>query len=249
MKPRRAYLAAASSVSITLVAVATLAIQVYIPATRGYFNIGEVMVYMVALLLGSRIGCIAGGLGSALADIISGYGFYAPATLIAKGLEGYLVGYISRLRLKITRRSYRILSVILPITLTLIFWAIFSQLYTGLAEVTLTYYAIEVEIPPALWIIVAIAILVILATYLSKADSENIASIIAIVCGGSMMVLCYYLYEQIVLGVYALAEVPINIGQMLVGLSVSLPLSKALAKINLPAIIEDYGRHPSRLDS
>jgi uncharacterized membrane protein len=249
VKPRGAYFAAVSSISIALVAVATLAIQVYIPATRGYFNIGEVMVYTIALLFGPRIGCIAGGLGSALADIISGYSFYAPVTLIAKGLEGYLVGRISRLRLNITRRFYRILSVILPITLTLVFWAISSQLYTGLAEVTLTYYAIEVEIPPALWIIVSIALLVILAVYLSKVDSENIARIIAIICGGSIMVSCYYLYEQVILGVYALAEVPVNIGQMLIGLSVSIPLSKALAKINLPTIIEDYGRHPSRLDS
>ncbi|MEM2739698.1 MAG: hypothetical protein QXQ29_02735 [Candidatus Bathyarchaeia archaeon] len=56
-------------------------------------------------------------------------------------------------------------------------------------------------------------------------------NVVAIVCGGSVMVLSYYLYEQMVLGVYALVEVPINIGQMLVGLLLSIPLSEALSRI------------------
>jgi uncharacterized membrane protein len=37
---------------------------------------------------------IAGGLGSALADVISGYAVWAPWTLVIKGLEGLIAGLI-----------------------------------------------------------------------------------------------------------------------------------------------------------
>ncbi|MCS7112885.1 MAG: ECF transporter S component [Nitrososphaerota archaeon] len=231
MKSRRAYFVAISSISTALVAIATLALQVYIPATRGYFNIGEVMVYTVALIFGPKVGGFAGGVGSALADIISGYGYYAPATLIAKGLEGYIVGYVSRFKLRVSHRSYRILSLAIPLILTLVFWSISSQVYTGLAEVTLLYYALKAEIPTTLWIIVSIALFVSLTVYLFRVGYDSMVKVVAIICGGSIMVLCYYLYQQMVLGVYALVEVPINIGQMLVGLLLSIPLSEALSRI------------------
>ena len=63
--------------------------------TGGYFNFGDVIVVTTALLFGSTIGGIAGGLGSALADIVLGYGLFAPFTLVIKGIEGFVVGYIA----------------------------------------------------------------------------------------------------------------------------------------------------------
>lgn len=36
-----------------------------------------------------------GSLGSALADVVTGYAYWAPATLIIKGVEGFLVGWFS----------------------------------------------------------------------------------------------------------------------------------------------------------
>jgi uncharacterized membrane protein len=48
------------------------------------------------------------------------------------------------------------------------------------------------------------------------------------------MVLGYFLYEQIVLGypfLQALAEVPVNIIQMLVGLIVAIPIMHAVRRI------------------
>jgi len=246
---RRVYFVAVSSISTALVALATLAIQVSIPTTRGYFNMGEVMVYTVSLIFGPRVGGLAGGLGSALADIASGYSFYAPATLVAKGLEGYIVGRISRFKLCISRISHRILSIAIPLILTLAFWSISSQMYTGLAEITLIYYPLEAEIPLTLWMMASIALFILLTVYVSRVSYENMVKIIAILYGGSVMVLSYYLYEQIVLDVYALVEVPINIGQMLVGLILSIPLSEALARMNLPMVIENYDRYSSRSKS
>lgn len=74
--------------------VATMLIQIPIPPTRGYLNFGEILVFTSALLFGRFVGGLAGGIGSAMADIITGYGYFAPYTLIIKGLEGFLAGAI-----------------------------------------------------------------------------------------------------------------------------------------------------------
>ena len=79
---------------IVVVALITLWIRIPLPS-RGYFNFGDVAVVFSGLVLGNLArkrnfwwGAGAGGIGSALADIIGGYGMFAPITLIAKGLEG-----------------------------------------------------------------------------------------------------------------------------------------------------------------
>lgn len=65
--------------------VATMLIQVPTP-TKGYVNLGDCIVNISAWLLGPVYGTAAAGIGSAMADVISGYIVYAPATLIIKGL-------------------------------------------------------------------------------------------------------------------------------------------------------------------
>ena len=79
-----------------LVAVATLAIRIPVPATQGYVNVGDAVVLVAGLLGGVWIGALAGGVGSALADIYGGYAHWAPFTLLIKGLEGGLVGWLAR---------------------------------------------------------------------------------------------------------------------------------------------------------
>jgi uncharacterized membrane protein len=77
-----------------VVALITLFIRIPLPS-RGYFNLGDVAVVFSGLVLGGLAGkrnfwwgAGAGGIGSALADIIGGFGMFAPITLAAKGLEG-----------------------------------------------------------------------------------------------------------------------------------------------------------------
>ncbi len=85
---------AASSIMAALVCVATIFIILPIPATQGYFNVGDAMVMVAALTFGPMVGAIAGGIGSSLADVIMGYSFYAPYTLVIKGLEGLIAGWL-----------------------------------------------------------------------------------------------------------------------------------------------------------
>ncbi|HID17442.1 TPA: ECF transporter S component [Candidatus Bathyarchaeota archaeon] len=82
-----------SVIFASLVAATTLAIRIPVVATGGYINVGDAMIFISALLFGPVIGGVAGGVGSAVADMI-GYPIYAPFTLIIKGLEGFLAGYI-----------------------------------------------------------------------------------------------------------------------------------------------------------
>lgn len=80
---------------IALVTVATLAIRVPVPATTGYINVGDTMIYLAALVGGPKAGLIAGGVGSAIADLLGGYPQWAPWTLVIKGLQGLIAGVLA----------------------------------------------------------------------------------------------------------------------------------------------------------
>ena len=86
--------AALTAVMTAATAALTMVISIPFPLTRGYFNLGDAMVMLSGLLFGSRLGGFAGGVGSALADVLSGYPYYAPLTLLVKGIEGFLTGFI-----------------------------------------------------------------------------------------------------------------------------------------------------------
>lgn len=81
---------------IALVCIATMVIQIPIPMTEGYVNIGDSIIFVTSILFGPISGMIAGGFGSALADILTGYSHWALFTLLIKGFEGYIVGIIVR---------------------------------------------------------------------------------------------------------------------------------------------------------
>lgn len=84
---------ALSVVLAAAVAVSTMLIRVPIPATAGYLNFGDIMIFVSGLLFGGLVGGFAGGVGSAIADII-GFPAFAPYTLVIKGVEGFLAGWI-----------------------------------------------------------------------------------------------------------------------------------------------------------
>ena len=87
-----------------LTAAATLLIQIPSP-TKGYINTGDVLVNLSAWMLGPLYGSAAAGIGSALADLISGYTVYAPATLLIKaGMAA--VSYFVYKRLSRKRKSF-----------------------------------------------------------------------------------------------------------------------------------------------
>ncbi len=90
-----------------LTCIFTMLISIPVPATGGYINLGEVGVMISGLLFGPVVGAFAGGIGSGLADIFLGYTSFAPATLIIKGLEGFIVGLLADPKRTHERINYR----------------------------------------------------------------------------------------------------------------------------------------------
>jgi uncharacterized membrane protein len=78
---------------IALTTVFTLLVRIPTPA-RGYANLSDVAITFSALLFGPWVGAVAGGVGTALADLFGGYPFFAPLSLLAHGVEGLLIGWL-----------------------------------------------------------------------------------------------------------------------------------------------------------
>lgn len=80
---------------IAITCVATMIIKIPIPATQGYINVGDSIILITAVLLGNPFAALAGGIGSALADLILGYTNYVPVTFVVKGIEGLIAAAIA----------------------------------------------------------------------------------------------------------------------------------------------------------
>ena len=72
-----------TSMFAAMVCVSTICIQISSPV-GGYVNLGDALVLMSGFLLGPVYGTAAAGIGSALADLLTGYAYYAPGTLVIK---------------------------------------------------------------------------------------------------------------------------------------------------------------------
>ena len=82
-----------SALLASLVCVATMLIKIPSPL-KGYLNLGDCVVLLSGWVLSPVYGFLTAGIGSALADIFSGYILYAPATFVIKGLMA-LVAYFT----------------------------------------------------------------------------------------------------------------------------------------------------------
>ena len=81
-----------ASMLAALCCVATMIIKIPSPL-KGYLNLGDCVVLLSGWLLGPAYGFAAAGIGSALADVFSGYVVYAPATFIIKGLMAIIAHF------------------------------------------------------------------------------------------------------------------------------------------------------------
>ena len=79
-----------------LACVATMIIKVPSPL-KGYLNLGDCVVLTTGWMLSPIYGFLAAGLGSALADLFSGYVVYAPATFLIKGCMALIAYFGFRL--------------------------------------------------------------------------------------------------------------------------------------------------------
>ena len=95
-----------------LTCVATMIIKIPSPL-KGYINLGDCVVLTAGWMLSPLYGFLAAGLGSALADLFSGYFVYAPATFLIKGLMALAAwGIYKALNKKINNPVSRIISAV-----------------------------------------------------------------------------------------------------------------------------------------
>lgn len=79
---------------MALVAVVTLMITIPLIGVDGYFNLGDIVIFAFAVISGRFEFFIGASIGSAIADLVSPWPYYAPFTLVVKGLM-YIVVYLS----------------------------------------------------------------------------------------------------------------------------------------------------------
>lgn len=120
-----------SSLFAALVCVATMLIKIPSPL-KGYLNLGDGIVLLAAWILPLPYGVIAAGLGSALADIFSGYVVYAPATFVIKALMAVVAYLCYKLFVKKTKGTVsRVLSGILAEIVMILGYFLFEGVMYG----------------------------------------------------------------------------------------------------------------------
>lgn len=88
----------AIGLALTYVFTAFVNIRLPIGGNGGLIHLGNVPLFVFAILFGKRTGAIAGGFGMALFDITSGWALWSPFTLVTVGLMGYTVGAVTEKR-------------------------------------------------------------------------------------------------------------------------------------------------------
>lgn len=86
------------AISIAFVLLATIFINIRLPlmGSGGLIHLGNVPLFVVAILYGRKAGFIAGAFGMSLFDLLSGWTAWAPFTFVIVGCMGYTVGLICK---------------------------------------------------------------------------------------------------------------------------------------------------------
>lgn len=82
---------------IALVYVFTWLINIRLPfaPNGGLIHLGNVPLFIFAIIFGKKTGAIAGGVGMGLFDLVSGWTLWAPFTFVIVGLMGFVMGLIT----------------------------------------------------------------------------------------------------------------------------------------------------------
>lgn len=242
---------------IALVFIATFSIRIPIPFTQGYIHAGDSMIFITAILFGWQFGALAGGIGSAIADLVAGYTIWIVPTLIIKAIMGAIIGLIvSDINKPKTRKRKAITYI-----LTSGVWFGFSYLLrfalnnavtnkpqqlidnidtiTNIDELLILSNKLQNGLL-ALSLIIPVIIL-ILSVYLFSADKKIFSAheIIGMIIAGLWMVLGYYLAAGLIYNsfIVPIFSIPWNIIQFVGGLIIAYFILIALKKTSIDKYI------------
>lgn len=131
-----ARLAAVTAVMTAVVFVLTRLVQIPTPI-QGFVHLGDAAIYFAAFAFGPWVGAVAGGLGTALADLNSGFAQWAIFSLLIHGLQGFLAGVI-------TQRVRGLAGLVLA---TVVGGVVLVVGYLGAGTILLGFGAAATEIP------------------------------------------------------------------------------------------------------
>lgn len=124
-----------------LCCIATMIIKIPSPL-KGYLNLGDSVVLLAGWLLSPVYGFLAAGLGSALADVFSGYVTYAPATFVIKGLMALMAYHGFKILVnKIGNLPSRIISGVVAEIIMVLGYFVFEGLLYGFIPSIVNIYA------------------------------------------------------------------------------------------------------------
>lgn len=85
-------------IALTYVFTAFINVRLPIAANGGLIHLGNVPLFLCAILFGKKSGAIAGGVGMGLFDLLSGWTAWAPFTFVIVAVMGFAVGAITEKR-------------------------------------------------------------------------------------------------------------------------------------------------------
>lgn len=122
-----------ASMLAALCCVATMIIKIPSPF-KGYLNLGDCVVLLAGWIMSPAYGFGAAAIGSALADVFSGYVIYAPATFVIKGVMA-LIAYFTQKAMqdKMGKTNSRIVGGILAEIMMIAGYFVFEGFLYGFA--------------------------------------------------------------------------------------------------------------------
>lgn len=82
-------------IALTFLATGFINIRLPLPGNGGLVHLGNVPLFLAAIICGKRTGALAGAFGMALFDLMGGWVLWAPFTFVIVGLMGYTVGAVT----------------------------------------------------------------------------------------------------------------------------------------------------------
>lgn len=116
---------------VALTLVFTACINIQIPSfggAGGLIHLGNVPLFIAAMIYGKRTGAFAGALGMGLFDILGGWVAWAPCTIITCGLMGFFVGFICE---KKKGMFAKVIAVLVALIIKLSGYLIFESFIMG----------------------------------------------------------------------------------------------------------------------
>lgn len=225
------------------VTVATIAIIIPVPYTGGYIHAGDSMIFLSVLLLGWKRGAFAAGVGSALADILSGYTQWAPATLCIKTLMAVIMGLVLTQAAKGNKARVAIAALLA------LCWLAFHFLVLQIVQTPPGVDAggvaagdfpglIEVLQSQMMVAALAIPVLLALAGFIGRKNRKLALSgewVLGGTAAGFWMVFGYFVAGGLMYGNYVVAalSIPMNLIQFVVGFLIAAAIWPGVKRLRI----------------